>query len=79
LHALLTPATAVPPLAALRRDPAKSIVPLRFRPKALVDHLLDETIKGAVVRGGSFAGMSYTDEGYGVLGPKLFGTCECEP
>ena len=60
------------------RELTKAIVPLRLRPRGLVDRLVAETLGGMVVRGGPFEGMRYTNEGYGVLLAKLCGTYECE-
>jgi hypothetical protein len=57
---------------------AKAIVPLELQPRRIVDRLIAETLRGMTVRGGPFKGMRYTNEGYGVLAPKLFGTYECE-
>ena len=57
---------------------AKRLVPETMKPKALVERLICETEAGMRVRGGPFAGMRYTNAGYGVLACKLFGTYECE-
>jgi hypothetical protein len=57
---------------------AKVIVPFGLQPPSIVERLIAETLEGMIVRGGPFKGMRYTNEGYGVLAAKLFGTYECE-
>ncbi len=62
----------------LFRRVLKRLIPQRFHPRNLVKELIENTRKKMVVRGGPFAGMHYTNDGYGVLNAKLFGTYECE-
>jgi hypothetical protein len=64
-------------MSAIRQF-VKSAIPSSLRPRGLVDRLVAETLAAKVVRGGPFTGMRYTNEGYGVLAAKLFGTYECE-
>lgn len=56
----------------------KWMIPSSLRPKAIVERLLRKASVGMRVLGGPFAGMRYTNDGYGVLLPKLCGTYECE-